>query len=413
MTIWDPDYHERKRILFIAWAAFVISIYFPVSIFAASKFNIQPKIYTSWELDSNFYLAEFLEREIYTYKIRPGFKAEFEGAKTYLMLDYTLDAYYYDDRDTVPPGEKPADDEDYLGHTFTGEARYQAFDRLLAGLNGSYYLTRDPAQSDNFSNSIDRDKYTITRLTPLLFYKFGDKFNVGLRYRHTDLDYIPEDREDSKEQRGIFDLIYNFTPKTSLDFEFQHWQKEYTLNTSDYTSNQAQLIFKRQFRVFNLEAGAGYQNRNFDDPGLDDLSTFLYHLNFGGEGLIATRKSRVSFNVEQNLNDQSTGNNYFIATRFVLNAQHEFTRNLLGEVGAYYQISNYQDTYGLNSEGTREKRKDDTYDIFGKINYKYARWLIFSVTGGYEKRDANIAGLSYNNTYFIASLGFVYDLGQK
>ena len=78
-----------------------------------------------------------------------------------------------------------------LGHTFTGEARYQAFDRLLAGLNGSYYLTRDPAQSDNLGNSIDRDKYDITRITPLLFYKFGDKFNVGLRYRHTDLDYDP------------------------------------------------------------------------------------------------------------------------------------------------------------------------------------------------------------------------------
>jgi hypothetical protein len=402
-----------KRILFIVWAAFVISIYFPVSIFAASKFNIQPNIFASWELDSNFYRAEFLEREIYTYKISPGLKAEFEGAKTNLMLDYSLNSYYYKDKDTVPPNEKPADDEDYTGHTFIGEAKYQAFDRLLAGLNASYYLTRDPAQSDAISNSIDRDKYTITRITPLLFYKFGDKFNVGLRYRHTDLDYIPDDREDSKENRGIFDLIYNFTPKNSLDLEFQHWQKEYTLNTSDYTSNQAKLIFKRKFRVFNLEAGAGYQNRNFDDPGLDDQSSFIYNLNFGGDGLIANRRTRASFNVEQNLNDQSTGNNYFLATRFVLNVMHEFTRKLSGEVDAYYQISDYQDTYGPNPEGAREKRKDNTYDIFGKINYKFARWLIFSVTGGYEKRDSNITGFSYNNTYFITSLGFFYDLGEK
>jgi hypothetical protein len=402
-----------KRILFVAWAAFVISIYFPISIFAASKFNLQPKISASWQLDTNFYRAEFLEREVYTYLIRPGFKAEFESAKTYLMLDYTLDAYYYEDKDTVPPNEKPAEDMDFLGHTFSGEARYQAFDRLLVGLNASYYLTRDPSQSDNLSNSIDRDKYAITRITPLVFYKFGDKFNVGLRYRLTDLDYFPEDREDSKEQRGIFDLIYNFTPKASLDFEFQHWQKEYTLNTSDYTSNQAQLIFRKQFRVFNLEAGAGYQNRNFDDPGLDDLSTFLYHLNFGGEGLIATRKSRASFNVEQNLNDQSNGNNYFIATRFVLNAGHEFTRKLLGEVNAYYQISDYQDTFGLNSEGAIETRKDNTYDIFGRINYSFARWITFSVTAGFEKRNSNIAGLSYDNTYLIARLGFVYNLGEK
>jgi len=402
-----------NRTRLIAWATFIISILFPVSPFAASRFNIQPKLFTSWELDSNFYKAEFLEREVYTYIISPGLKAEFEGAKTNLMLDYTLNQTYYNDQDAVPPGEKPADDENYTGHTFTGEARYQAFDRLLLGLNGSYYLTRDPAQSDQFSNSIERDKYSIARVTPLLFYKFGDKFNVGLRYRYTNLDYSPEYREDSIENRGIFNLIYVLNSKNSLDFEFQHWQKEYTQNTSDYSSNQFKLIFRRKLRVFDLEAGAGYQKRAFDDPGLDDKSVFTYNLNLGGNWLIENRRTHVSFNVEQNLNDQSEGNNYFIATRFVLSALHEFTRKLSGEAGGYYQISDYLDTYGFTSDRAIEKRKDNTYDIFGKINYKFARWLIFSVTGGFEKRDSNLAGLSYDNKYFIANLGFVYDLGKK
>jgi len=402
-----------NRIRLIAWATFIISILPPATIFAASRFNIQPRLFTSWGLDSNFYKAEFLEREVYTYKISPGVKAEFEGAKTNLTLDYTLDETYYKDQDTVPPNEKPADDEDYTGHTFTGEARYQAFDRLLVGLNGSYYLTRDPAQSDQFSNSIDRDKYSITRVTPLLFYKFGEKFSVALRYRYTDLDYRPEYREDSIENRGIFNLIYNLNSKNSLDLDFQHWQKEYTQNTSDYSANQVKLIFRRQVRNFDLGAGAGYQNRTFDDPGLDDQSVFTYNLNLGGNWLIENRRTRVSFDVEQNLNDQSEGNNYFIATRFVLSALHEFTRKLSGEAGGYYQISRYQETYGLTSDGAIEKRKDNTYDIFGKINYKFARWLIFSVTGGFEKRDSNLAGLSYDNTYFITSLGLVYDLGKK
>ena len=404
---------NKKRIIYITCVAFIISIFFPVSIFAASKFNIQPRISTSWEVDSNFYRAESSEREVYTYTVSPGIKADFESAKTNLTLDYALDAIYYEDRDTVPANEKPAEDENYIGHTFTGEARYQAFDRLLVGLNGSYYLTRDPAQSDTLSNSIERDKYSITRITPVLLYEFGPKFTAGLRYRNTKLDYSPENREDSKENRGIFDLVYNFTTKTSVDLEYQYWQKDYDKTTSDYISNQAKLIFRRQFRIFNLEIGAGYQQRTFDDPGLDDESAFTYILNFGGEQTIANRRTRVSFSVEQNLNDQSEGNNYFRATRFVFNAGHEFTRKVLGEVGAYYQISDYQNTYGLNTEGTIEKRYDKTYDIYGKINYKFARWLVFSVTGGYEKRDSNIAGLSYKDTYFITNLGFVYDLGKK
>jgi hypothetical protein len=384
-----------------------------MSVFAASRFNVQPRISTSWEVDSNFYRAESLERKVYTYSVSPGLKAQFESAKTNLKLDYALDALYYEDQDPVPPAEKSAEDENYIGHTFTGEARYQAFDRLLVGLNGSYYLTRDPAQSDNLGNSINRDKYSITRITPILLYDFGPKFTAGLRYRNTKLDYSPENREDSNENRGIFDLVYNFTTKTSMDLEYQYWQKDYAQNTSDYTSNQAKLIFRRQFRIFNLEAGAGYQQRNFDDPGLDDESTFTYNLNFGGDKTIANRTTRVSFGVEQNLNDQAEGNNYFIATRFVINAGHDFTRKVLGELGAYYQISDYQNTYGLDSDGNIEKRKDDTYEIFGKINYKFARWLVFSVTGGIEKRDSNIAGLSYTNTYFITGLGFVYDVGRK
>ena len=402
-----------QRILYTAWVGFIISILVPTSIFAFSKFHLQPKIFTSWEIDSNFYRAESLEREVYTYKISPGLKAGFEGAKTNLKLDYTLDAIYYEDQDTVPVGEKSAEDENYIGQKLIGEARYQAFDRLLVGLNGSYYRTRDPAQSDNLGNSIDRDKYSITRITPLVFYEFGPKFTAGLRYRATNLDYSPENREDSKEHRGIFNLVYNLTTKASLDLDYQYWQKDYTANTSDYTSNQVKLVFRRQFRIFTLDAGAGYQQRTFDDPGLDDESVFTFTLNFGGEKTIANRRTRVSFTVEQNLNDQSEGNNYFIATRFVLNAEHEFTKKLLGEAGVYYQISDYQNTYGLNAEGATEKRKDNTYDIFGKINYRFARWLVFSFTAGYEKRDSNLAGLSYNNTYFITTLGFVYDLSKK
>jgi hypothetical protein len=404
---------NRNRIRLIAYIASLVSICFSTPTIAASKFNIQPRISTSWEVDSNFYRAESREREVYTYSVSPGFKAGFESAKTNLTLDYALNAIYYEDKDAVPAGEKSAEDENYIGHTFTGEARYQAFDRLLVGLNGSYYLTRDPAQSDTLSNSIERDKYSITRITPLLLYEFAPKFTAGLRYRNTKLDYSPANREDSNENRGIFDLVYHFTTKTSVDLEYQYWQKNYDKTTSDYKSNQAKLIFRRQFRIFNLEAGAGYQQRTFDDPGLDDESAFTFNLSLGGEKTIADRRTRVSFSVEQNLNDQSEGNNYFRATRFVLNAGHDFTRKVLGEVGTYYQISDYQNTYGLNSEGAIERRYDKTYDIFGKINYKFARWLIFSVTGGYEKRDSNIAGLSYKDTYFIANIGLVYDLGKK
>jgi len=394
---------NRTRLILLT--AIIISISFPVSICKAQNLNIKPKISASWQVDSNYYHAQESERkrEVFTYKLRPGIRIDFETAKSNLMLDYTLDAVYYSDRDSVPSGEQPTDEDDYIGQTGTLEARYQAFDRLLVGLNESLYVTRDPAQSDQFSNSIDREKYYINRLTPFVVYEFGPKFTVRLRYRHTDIDYSPSDHEDATENRGIFNLFYNFTRRSSLDFDFQHWKKEYDAGTSDYSANQAQLIFRKQLRIFKISAGAGYQNRNFDDSSLDDMDVFTFNLNFDGEGTLANRRSHVSLNVEQNFNDQSFGDNYYTATRFILSGGHEFSRKLSGDAKASYMIADYE----FNN------REDNIYEFSGSISYKFARWLTFSVTGGIEKRDSNLDGLDYDNTYLISNLEFAYELGRK
>jgi len=394
---------RKNKTRLILWTTIIVSLFFPVSICTAQRLEIIPKLSTSWQMDSNYHLADDVEREVYTYKFQPGFNVNFETAKTNLMLDYTLDAYYYDDRDSVPPGEQPTDDDDFVGHTLTAEARYQAFDRLLVGLNESYYKTRDPAESDIFSNSIDREKYYINQVTPLMVYDFGPKFSLRLRYRHTDIDYSSGNTEDSDENRGLVNLVYNFTRRSSMDVEFQYWKKDYNEETSDYTSNQTKLIFKKQLRIFEISAGAGYQNRNFDDSGLDDIDVFTYNLGFDGQGMLANRRTNISFNVEQNFNDQSIGNNYYTATRFILRGGHEFSSKLSGEAQASYMIADYEET----------SRNDDITEFSGSIGYKIARWLTFSVTGGIEKRNSNISGLDYDNTYFIANLEFAYNLGRK
>jgi len=404
---------RSNRFIIILFCTVMAATVFPVRVHAGSKFNIIPKISAGWEIDSNFYRAEEREREVYTYTVQPGLKVDFKSPKTSLMLDYTLKPYYYDDRDPVLPGEKPSDEDDYTGHTVIGEARYQAFDRLLLGLNESYNKTRDPAQSDAFSNSIDRSLYQINILTPFVAYEFGRKFSAHLRYRRTDLDYTTEERENSKENRGIFDLIYNLTPKNSLDLEYQYWQKDYDWISPDYSSNQVMLVFRKELRIFRIEAGIGYQNRNFDDPDLDDMDAFIYKFNVGGKGTIANRRSYIAFNIDQNLNDQTFEADYFLATRFTLNGGHEFSRKLLGEVTAYYQISDYERSYGLTPEGTIDQRKDDTFELSGTISYKFARWLIFSLTAGYQNRDSNLAGLSYENDFFISRLEFAYDWAEN
>lgn len=374
----------------------------PLSVSVAADFDIVPKVSGSWRYDSNYFLANFNERPVFTYLLQPGLDLGIETAKSSVKLNYTLDAYWYDDRDSVPPFERAASDYNYVGQTGDLQMRYQAFPRLQFGLDDTLRLTRDPAQSDQFSDSIIRAKYCLNAVTPLMIYEFGPKFNAAVRYRNTKIDYLdPKDIEDSRENRGIFDFIYNFNRRNSIDLQYQYWRKDYEVS-SDYSSNQVKLIFRRQMRSFDLIVGAGYQNRNYTDSTLGSDGVFTYNVILDGE-ILEKRRAYATFRAEQNLNDQAFGSDYFIATRFGLSGGYEFTPKLSADALTSYQISDYQLT----------PRKDKTYTLSGGVNYRFTRWMAFNVAVGYETRDSNIFGLDYDNTFVIARLNFAYEIGRK
>ena len=77
-----------------------------------------------------------------------------ETAKSSVKLNYTLDAYWYDDRDSVPPFERAASDYNYVGQTGDLQMRYQAFPRLQFGLDDTLRLTRDAAQCHRTNSAI-------------------------------------------------------------------------------------------------------------------------------------------------------------------------------------------------------------------------------------------------------------------
>ena len=393
---------NRTKLGSLAVLAILCVTLLPLSVWAAADFDIVPKVSASWRYDSNYFKADFNERSVFTYLVQPGIDLGIETAKSSVLLNYTLDAYWYRDRDSVLPFERAASDDDYIGQTGDLKMRYQAFDRLQFGLDDTLRLTRDPGQSDQFSDSILRAKYCLNAVTPLLIYEFGPKFNVGLRYRNTKIDYLdPADIEDSVEHRGIFDFVYNLNRRNSLDLQYQRWHKKYEVST-DYTSNQVKLIFRRQMRSFDLVVGGGYQNRKFEDSDLGNVGAFTYNVLLDGE-ILERRRAYATFRAEQNLNDQAFNSDYFIATRFALSGGYEFTSKLSADALAAYQISDYQLT----------PRKDNTYTLSGSLNYRFARWVALNLAAGYENRDSNIPGLNYDNTFVIARLNFAYEIGRK
>ncbi len=396
-------FQKRPVVLIIL---ILLILFFSAISLKAADITIKPKIATRWKTDGNFFKAETGERKVDTYLVQPGIDLGFETPKTKVLLNYTLNAYYYDDRDTVPSDQRKADDDDYVGHTVVFNSRYRAFDRLLIGLDDSYNKTRDPADSDKLSNTTDRDKFEINRLTPSLFYDFGAKFTAGLRYRNTVTDYSKNDKEDSTEHRGMFDLIYNFTRKTSLDLEYQRWKMDYDKTTSDYTSDQIQLIFRKQFNYVAIKAGGGYHERDFDDPTLKNIDTLAYTISVRAQNPPAPEarpRSYLQFSAELNFNNQGIADSYYKAHRFSVDAGHIFLEKLKVDIGGYYQNSDYE----------RTTREDDLYFISGSIGYMFADYLTFSVSANYEDRDSNLSGCDYDNKSVMATLDFGYDIGGR
>lgn len=398
----------RSNVTVLLLATISVSLAFSVNCLAQTKFDITPKASASWRVDSNYYRAESNEREVYTYLVQPGIELGVETPKARVLLDYTLDAHYYNDQDAVPAGQDPTSDDDFVGHTGVLTTRYRPFDRLLLGLDDSLYRTRDPAYSDWVGDPVDREEYMINRLTPMVFYEFERKFKAGLRYRNTVTDYEPADREDSTEHRTMFDLIYNLTRKASIDLEYQHWNRDYDGTASYYTSDQVKLIFTKQLQNYSFDIGGGYHSRDFDAATVDHIDMFTYRIGISGQNPPApeTPRSHISAVAELNLNDQGIGNEYYKAHRLTLDAGHVFLEKLLVRIGGYYEKGDYE-------AGSTPDREDTTYDFSAGVNYMLTDWLTLSVTAGYEERDSNLAGRDYTNNYYMAKLEFAYEVGRK
>ncbi len=388
----------------------------------AVKFIIKPMANVSGRLDTNFFKTEKGERDVYTYLFAPGIQLGVETTKAEVLFNYTLEAYFYDDKGSVPAGEKDADDLDYVGHLLSLTTRYRPFKRLTLGLDDSFYRTRYQTAYDRLSETTDLDKYNINRLTPMIFYDFENRFSTGLRYRWTDINYVDSDISDSSEHRFIYNLIYDPNRTTTLDLECQLWDMDYDFGHSDYTSGQFKFIVQKRYKYFAFDAGVGYHKRDYDRSGWSDEDTFAYKVSILGQNPAPPEgrrflgnvflRPRTEFYLAAERNFNNLGTNY-IADRFTADAGHIFLEKIHVRVKGYYQMSDYVRARGFTSNGVYKKRSDDTYKISGSVGYLFTERLELALVGGIENRDSNLANADYNNKYLLLRFDFNFDLKSR
>lgn len=365
----------------------------------AERMVLMPSLDLEYRYDDNYFKAENGEKSVNTFILRPGFQVGVVTPKSNLSLSYFFDVNEYS-------GEAGIDDYDYVGHLAKLNLGTQATPRLAVGLSNDFVLTRDPATSDEFSDSVARDKYALNRFSPNMTYRFGDKFDLGARFTNLMTDYREGASEDSDENRGTFTLDYNFNSTLSLGMDYQIWSRDYDGNSSDYDSNQVMLVLKKEYKHLALFAGAGYHERDFDDPALPDLDNPAWKIGLKGqtgstdEG---TSRSWMNLSLDQNYNDAGSGDAYYKATKLSFQAGHLLMDRLGLTLKGMYQNSDYE----------YSSREDDKWSLACRANYQINRMFSFAIEPGIESRDSNFAGKDYDNSYILFNGKVQYDLGGR
>lgn len=396
----------RQMLSIMAFLITVAGIASPAVVLAEGKITIKPIITGGIGYNSNYWLDEDDEVPVITYSLRPGVVVGYETAKTELVFDGTIDFWWYNAQEPPPPGFRDADDDSFVGTSLVGQFNHQLTDRLNIGVSDEFYITRDHGRIDQNSDSIDKDKYMLNYFEPNLYYEFDEDWGLLAKYRYTITDYEDEELEDSKEHRGIFDLYYNLNSVSAIYVDYTIWQRSYDQDSATYLSNFLSLNYERKYNYFTLSGGGGYHHRDFDDDLLDDLDIFSWKIQVRGKDPEESKmrsRSILNFDVGQELNNDGTGDQYFTATYVRLEGGYRF----------YERIGTYLTAQYQNSDYDTDERDEDTYLLVGKIVIQFTDYIFLGINGGFERRDANFEGNSYDDLFIGATLDLEYDYRNR
>ena len=395
----DQIYRKTAKALFIALACFLFMASGP----AFAKLTIMPTLEVEGQYTDNYRRSEENKQKVYAVQVAPGIQLEALSAKGYLNVDYKLRAYWYQDDNNVQ-GVPDAKDDNYIGHDFNLIASYRVGEKTTVGITDQFFLTREPASADQFSDATARDKYWRNRVEPFAQYDMAEWGSAKIAYRNEVLRYIDDvdpGKENSVENRGILTLTYNFNQKQHLDLEMQGWKRTYDGEVnSDYQSIQPKVFYRHDFtEELSGKAGFGYHWRDYDQSQLDDWDDWVMSAELQG----TFAKTKLFATLARNINDFATNDDYQTAWRFDLAGERRFYQHFITRLSGYYQYGDFQ----------QQDREDTT--IGARVGAGYAFWkdmLELMLSYSYTNRDSNVSGYDYTENQVFLSLNLLYDFNK-
>lgn len=363
----------------------------PQYIKLTDSLTFTPTLKVGERFDDNFRAAEEGEESSWITGITPTFELSAEGRKSAYRLTYSAstDIFHSSHKD------------DNTDHHLNADAvlRFDARNQLK--LNAGYQQVEDTAADDRDltdGQAVENYKYTISTVGGLYTYGAESaRAQVDLGADYTELRYQNSDRINAENEYDTTALhstfYYRVAPKTRALLEARHSNYDYVTNDR-LNSNDIALLGGLTWEATAKTSGSvkiGAEKKRFDDSDLDEESGSMWEV---GVKWKPRTYSIFSLETTRELNEGDDGSSSIQSQAATLGWEHEWFQRLSSKVSYSYADEEYQDI-----------DRDDKIKSFNvALTYEMRRWLDVGVGYIYAENDSTAIGESYERNIYSVSV---------
>lgn len=360
----------------------------PQSVKLGDGLTFTPTLLVSERYEDNFRAVNENEESSWVTSITPTFLLGAEGRKSAYQLQYSVvnDVFH------------SSHDDDNADHHLTGDAAYEFNSRNRLKLNAGYHRVEETAaQSTQTRRAQENDKYTTANVGGV--YSFGaqtarTQLDLGANYqelRYQNSNGLNADKErDTTALSGT--VYYRIAPKTRALVEARHTDYDYVTNDRLNSYNVA-LLTGLTWDATAKTTGTvkfGAERKKFDTSTIDDNSGSMWEV---GVKWMPRTYSTFNLQTRRALDEGDDGASAIQSQSTTLSWKHEWLDRLSSDVSFSYTDNEYQDY-----------ERDDQLSVFGVgLNYEMRRWLDIGIGYKYAENDSSIDFESYERNIYSIS----------
>ena len=361
----------------------------PQSVKLGDGMTFTPTLEVSERYEDNFRAVNENEESSWITSITPTFLLGAEGRKSAYRLQYSAAADIF----------HSSHDDDNTDHHLTGDAAYEFNSRNRLNLNAGYHRVEETAaQSTESRRAQENDKYSTANIGGV--YSFGaqtarTQLDFGANYQ--ELRYHNGNGLNADKERDTTALAgtayYRLAPKTRALVELRHTDYDYVSNDRLNSYNVA-LLTGLTWDATAKTSGTvklGSERKYFDSSELDDNSGSMWEV---GVKWMPRTYSTFNLQTRRALDEGDDGASAIQSQSTTLSWKHEWMTRLSSDVSYTYTDNDYQDV-----------DRDDQLSVFGVgLTYEMRRWLDIGIGYKYAENDSSLDSESYERNIYSISV---------